>query len=166
MTSGRPSATRVLFRGLACRCPVCGTGGLFVRGVESVRLCAACGWRFERCVGHWIGGNEINVVVTFSAGVVTWLACLPFLGLGAASVVVATVVTAIVGVAFYRPSRGLFFALDYLLDPSPDPASGGASGRGPGSGPPRDPSPPTPAPAPAEPAPAPSDPFIAATPSS
>ena len=119
--SDRPSVVRVLLRGLRCRCPACGVGHVFVRGVESARACGACGWRLERCLGHWIGGNEINVLATFTAGVATWLACLPFLGLGNASVAIATAVTAAFAVGFYRPSRGVFFALDYLLDPVPDP---------------------------------------------
>jgi hypothetical protein len=125
---------------------------VFVRGVESARECDVCGWRFERCLGHWIGGNEINVLATFSAGVATWLACLPIVGLGTASVAIATAVTAAFAVAFYRPSRGLFFALDYLLDPATDPppvSPPGASDRDRDGGhgrdgrdPPRGPSPP------------------------
>ena len=41
-------------------------------------------------------------------------------GMGAVSVTIAVVATAAFSLAFYRPSRGLFFALDYLIDSADD----------------------------------------------
>lgn len=136
--------TRVLVRGLASRCPACGEGRVFVRGVQSARVCAVCGWRLERCLGHWVGGNEINALVTFTAGITVYVGAALAYGLGPVSVWIATVFTGAFGVAFYRPSRSLFFALDYLLDPDPDSESGPPpSDRG-GGGPERNVPPPDP----------------------
>ena len=123
-----PSVTRVLLRGLASRCPACGVGRVFVRGVESARSCDVCLWRIERCFGHWVGGNEINALVTFTAGIAAFIASAFVFGLGPVSVWIATAFTAVVGVAAYRPSRGLFYAIDFLLDPVADPYPSAAPG--------------------------------------
>src|SRR5262245_28155766 len=128
MTSPRRRGIRVMLRGLRARCPACGIGRAFDGGVRSAARCPACGWLFERCPGHWIGGNEINVIATFTTGVVAWIVAALFLGIGTPAAVVATAVTVVFGVAFYRSSRGLFYAIDYLLDPVPDAASPGGDG--------------------------------------
>ncbi len=131
----RSRAFRVLARGLAARCPACGLGHVFGRGVATEAVCRACGWRFERCPGHWVGGNEIDLLASFVSGVLAFVIASLALGIGTAAAVVATAVTAASSVALYRPSRGLFFAMDYLLDPvadvsPPPPAGEGDDGRG------------------------------------
>src|SRR5262245_38355794 len=108
------SVGRVLLRGLRLRCPACGVGRLFERGVHGASRCSACGWRLERCAGHWVGGNEINLLVAFSAGVAVYVASAFAFGLGSVSVTIATATTGVSSLAFYRASRGLFFAIDYL----------------------------------------------------
>jgi len=143
MTSSEPRAFRVIGRGLLARCPACGYGHVFREGVRSATACGVCGWRFERCPGHWVGGNEINLLVSFTAGVPAYvLAALAF-GMGGAAVAIAVATTVVVSLAFYRSSRGLFYALDYLVDPTPDAPVDDGGGRGPdaASSPPNGPPP-------------------------
>ena len=58
---------RLLRRGLARRCPLCGGGQLFRHWVTIVDRCPRCGFRFERIEGHWIGALGINTIVSFAA---------------------------------------------------------------------------------------------------
>jgi uncharacterized protein (DUF983 family) len=122
MSTSRPRVVRVLRHGLAARCPACGRGRVFARGVETEAACGVCGWRFERCPGHWVGGNEINVLATFPAGIAAYAVAVLAFGAGTASLVFATAATVAFSLAFYRSSRGLYFALDYLIDPVADAA--------------------------------------------
>jgi hypothetical protein len=64
-------------RAARLRCPVCGSGGLFVRPVANGgrrRLhlglpasCPRCQLRFDREAGHWTGSLGLNVIVSFTA---------------------------------------------------------------------------------------------------
>ena len=131
MAVTRPSPVTAIARGLGGRCPACGCGHVFRKGtasaplspVASARACEVCGWRFERCDGHWVGGNEVNLLAAFTAGVFAWAIAAAFLGLTPAAAWIATAATGIFSIASYRRCRCVFFALDYLLDPEPDPAS-------------------------------------------
>ena len=120
----RPPVGVVLLRALRVRCPACGRGKVFLRGLESERRCGVCSWRLERGPGHWVGGSEINMLVTFPAGGVVVGAAVLIGGMGPVSVVAVAAATVAVSLLFYRRSRSLFLALDYLVDPTPDPATG------------------------------------------
>jgi hypothetical protein len=98
---------------------------------QSARACEACGWRFERCAGHWVGGNEVNLLAAFTVGVAAWAVSAAFLGLTPAAAWIGTAATGVFSVASYRRSRCVFFALDYLLDPEPDPTVAAARDDGP-----------------------------------
>jgi len=75
--AGQPSRGRMLRRGLARRCPRCGSGHLFNRWFRMVPDCPGCGLHFEKEPGYWVGAVAINtiivgfifavVLVTFSA---------------------------------------------------------------------------------------------------
>lgn len=125
------SAVTVLARGLRGRCPACGRGRVF-RGragaeapgvASSAPDCDACGWRFERCAGHWVGGNEINLLAAFTAGVAAYAVAAAFLGISHAAAWIATAATGVFSVTSYRRCRAVFFAVDFLLDPVPDAGS-------------------------------------------
>src|SRR5262245_5469630 len=128
MAVAPPSSVTALARGLAGRCPACGVGHVFRRRpgraprgvVASARACKACGWRFERCTGHWVGGNEVNLLGSFATGVAAYAAAAAFLGLTPAAAWIATAASGLFSVAAYRRCRCVFFAIDYLLDPEPD----------------------------------------------
>lgn len=155
----RPAVGRVLARALAGRCPACGVGRVFERGLRSVDRCAACGWRFERGPGHWVGGNEVNLLVTYPVCVLAF--AVPAMAFGPSFAVAAAggFAALVFGIAAHRPARCVFFAIDYLVDPAPDGAAGDDDGRngrdgrrrdGPGPFPDDRPpaAPPAPAPAP------------------
>jgi hypothetical protein len=114
---------------------------VFVRWFTSAEECADCGLRFERGPGHWIGGSEINLLVTYPFCVVVFaVPCLLFGG----SWEMATAggaMACVMALAVHRPARGLFFALDYLVEPNWDGGEGEARG---GDG--RDPHPDDPGP--------------------
>ena len=56
----KPSWWRALARGLAKRCPNCGTGHLFPRWLTMVERCPGCGYRFEREEGFFLGAFVVN----------------------------------------------------------------------------------------------------------
>jgi uncharacterized protein (DUF983 family) len=108
----------LVWRGLRLRCPRCGVGKLFQHGYTMYESCGACGWVFEREEGYWTGALAVNLVVTeilifaiifplliTQAPVVLTLA----LGVGAA------ILTPFL---FYRHSKSLWMAMDFLLHPA------------------------------------------------
>ena len=68
MPTKRADVPRVLRRGLTLRCPACGLGRVFLGRFETAVSCGFCGWRFERCPGHWIGGNPSGDIDNLAAG--------------------------------------------------------------------------------------------------
>jgi uncharacterized protein (DUF983 family) len=113
----RPPARVALWRGLACRCPRCGIGAVFVRRLIGADRCSHCGFRFVRGVGHHLGGAEVNVLVTFPVGVLA--AAVPAIVWGASYATAAAggLLAAILGLAVQRPARAVFYAIDYLVEP-------------------------------------------------
>lgn len=115
-----PAVARVLLRAVRERCPACGQGRVFATWIARNDVCPACGWRLERCEGHWIGGSEVTMFVTYP------VAMLPFLAWGLAfgvtpwTALAGALFTIPVTLAVHRRSRCLFYAVDYLLDPAPD----------------------------------------------
>jgi uncharacterized protein (DUF983 family) len=111
---------RLLLRGLARRCPLCGGGGLFHRWFTIVERCPRCGFRFERIEGHWIGALGINTIVSFVAVIVAVIAAFvatyqdesAWVAVGA---IVATAV--VVPLAFYPVSKTLWSAIDLAMRP-------------------------------------------------
>jgi uncharacterized protein (DUF983 family) len=126
----------VLLRGLRARCPACGVGAVFVRAFAMAGSCGGCGFTFERGPGHWVGGNEINLLVTYPTAVVA-LAVPAFLWGGSWITATAGGLLAVaIGLLVHRPARGLFFAIDYLVEPQWSAEDG--DGRGGGDARPRD----------------------------
>jgi uncharacterized protein (DUF983 family) len=111
---------RLLARGAARRCPVCGGGRLFRRWFTIVDNCPRCGFRLERIEGHWIGALGINVVVSFGAVlvavVVAFVATYPD-GSAGAAVAVIVAVAVVVPLAFYPVSKTVWCAIDLAMRP-------------------------------------------------
>jgi uncharacterized protein (DUF983 family) len=117
-----------LARGLRKRCPRCGGGPLFQRGIQAFERCSACGLLFERNFGDtWmftIITDRIPIlfgvaVVYFGFRATNWMMAAVFL-LAMAVPLIATI----------SHRQGLAIALDYLSrlyfpDPS-DEIHGGA----------------------------------------
>ncbi len=110
----------MLRRGLARRCPLCGSGGLFRRWFTIVDRCPRCGFRFERIEGHWLGALGMNSIVSFTAVligvVVAFLLTWPD-GSTAAGVVGVVVVAVAVPLVFYPVSKTLWSAIDLAMRP-------------------------------------------------
>jgi len=111
---------RLLRRGLARRCPLCGSGGLFRRWFTIVDRCPRCGFRLERIEGHWLGALGINTMVSITlvlvAVVVAFIATYPDGSVtGAVAAIVATAV--VVPLAFYPVSKTMWSAIDLAMRP-------------------------------------------------
>lgn len=119
-----PRWADVLPRAFRGRCPVCGDGRIFPAGWRHADVCESCGWRLIRGPGHWVGGNEINVIVTYPFCVLAMMAPAVAIGPSFAAAAVGGVVALAMGLAIHRPARSLFFAIDYMIDPNPDLSAG------------------------------------------
>lgn len=111
---------RLLLRGLARRCPLCGGGHLFRRWFTIVDRCPRCGFRFERIEGHWLGALGLNSIVSFTAVllavVVGFVVTYQDESAGVAlALIVATAV--VVPLAFYPVSKTLWSAVDLAMRP-------------------------------------------------
>src|SRR5262245_43418781 len=102
MPSARATPARILSRGLRGRCPACGVGFVFLRGLASERRCLQCGWRLERGPGHWVGGSEINMLVTFVTAVSVGIPVVLVSDSSPAALAAAVVLTAALSLALYR----------------------------------------------------------------
>lgn len=113
----------MLARGLAKRCPLCGSGKLFTGWFRMKERCPGCGYLFEREEGFFLGAYVINLVV--AQGAVILLAVVPAIVLLARNpdtsivpIVVAGVAGAILApILFYPFSKTVWTAFDLMLRP-------------------------------------------------
>jgi uncharacterized protein (DUF983 family) len=113
--SERPSAGRILWRGLTRRCPRCGAGGLFEKYFALAPRCPRCALVFEREEGYWAGALAINIGLVFAVFVVVFA---PTVALTAPDIPVVELLAVLVPVmvigpiAFYPISKTLWMAID------------------------------------------------------
>jgi uncharacterized protein (DUF983 family) len=112
---------RLLARGLALRCPLCGASGLFRRWFALRQRCPRCNFRLEqRIEGHWLGSLGINTIVSFGALFVTMVVgvalAYPDGGLGPL-LVVSVLVAVLVPLVFFPFSKTLWSAIDLAMRP-------------------------------------------------
>lgn len=111
---------RLLRRGLARRCPLCGGGNLFSHWFTIVDRCPRCGFPLERIEGHWLGALGMNTIVTLAAllvvMVVSFVLTYPN---GPAVVALAAIVATavVVPLAFFPVSKTLWSAIDLAMRP-------------------------------------------------
>ncbi len=114
------TTTRLLVRGIARRCPVCGGGKLFRRWFTIVENCPRCGFRLERIEGHWLGALGINTMVSFAAvlvGVIAvFIATYPDES-GTVAVAIVVAIAVLVPLAFFPVSKTLWSAIDLAMRP-------------------------------------------------
>lgn len=116
----RPSAARTLLRGLARRCPRCGSSRVFRRWLWMVERCPGCGLRFSRVSGHWTGAVGLNLFVTEAAFAAVLLAALvatwpdPPYGWILVAGLATTVVVPLVAHPF---TKTVWTAIDLLMRP-------------------------------------------------
>lgn len=111
---------RLLLRGIAKRCPVCGEAKLFRRWFTIVEHCPQCGFRLERVEGQWLGALGINVVVSFGAVLVAVLvAFAATYNSESVGLAVGIVVAVAIGVPllFFPVSKTLWCAIDIAMRP-------------------------------------------------
>jgi uncharacterized protein (DUF983 family) len=107
---------RALVRAVRLRCPRCGRTPLYA-GVFAMReRCAACGFRYEREQGYFVGAIYVNYAVTAAVAIGTVLALDWTLGLSLTQqLVVGVVLALLVPVVFFRYARSLWLGLDFLI---------------------------------------------------
>ncbi len=108
---------RLLRRALALRCLVCGKGRIFRGMIRSNAYCPACGYRFERENGYFLGAIYINYAIT--GGILVGLVLFHFLLVPMPRwLLVSSGVTfgVVMPVWFSRYARALFMALDLYFD--------------------------------------------------
>ena len=112
--------TVILWRGLAARCPACGSRHIFHRVFQMKEVCPQCSLKFERVEGHWIGSLGVNTTVVFGAMLVG-LKAITFTAYPDANVPLMLVVEislALLGpLLFFPSSRMLWTAIDLLMRP-------------------------------------------------
>lgn len=110
----------MLARGLARRCPLCGSGDMFQSFFLVKERCPRCNFPIHREEGHWIGAIGMNTVVSFGALLVTLLVVFVLTWddrSGAAVFIPAFAVAVVVPVVFFGPSQTLWSAIDLWMRP-------------------------------------------------
>lgn len=122
----RVTQAQIVKRGLANCCPNCGARTLFKSGksFELDESCAACGLKYEKDEGFYLGAMSLNygitLVVALAPVAVLWYAGI----LGARTAVVLAVLGSIaVPLLLYRSSRSWQLMLYYFFLPQHLPAN-------------------------------------------
>jgi uncharacterized protein (DUF983 family) len=118
-------AMRLLVRGLCLRCPRCGARSLFRTWFTMHERCAVCYLRFEREQGYFVGAIYINYGVTAGLALIGSFALEYWARPSLTQQLVLWVgFCGVFPVVFFRHSRGLWLALDYIFDPVEDERPG------------------------------------------
>src|SRR5581483_5364061 len=111
---------RILARGVRLRCPRCGETALFRGWFTMARECALCGLRFERAQGYWVGAIYVNYGVTVTIALAGYFGLWWWRAPSATTqLLIWAPFVAVFPLWFFRYSRGLWLALEYLLNPEP-----------------------------------------------
>lgn len=108
----------VLGRGLRLRCPRCGEAPLFTGWFTMPPRCGFCGMTFERAQGYFVGAIYVNYAVTVTIAVGGYLILWARTGMSTAAQLALWVPFVVLfPLWFFRYSRSLWLALEYLLNP-------------------------------------------------
>jgi Protein of unknown function (DUF983) len=121
--TSKPTRGRMLRRGLAKRCPLCGSAGLFTGWFRMKERCPGCGYLFEREEGFFLGAYLINLAI--AEGLVVLLAVVPTIVLLARNpdtdvvpILIAGLIGAVVApMVFYPFSKTIWTAFDLMMRP-------------------------------------------------
>ncbi len=114
-TRGSARVLRILGRGLRLRCPRCGRAALYAGWFAMHPRCEACGLRYEREQGYFVGAIYLNYAVTVGVAVGAVLALDWVIGLTlAAQLAVGIALAALIPLAFFRYARSLWLSVGYL----------------------------------------------------
>ena len=82
--------------------------------------CALCGLRFERAQGYFVGAIYVNYAVTVILAIGGFFLLWAGLGLSTgAQLAVLVPIVVVFPLWFFRYSRSLWLAVEYLLNPEP-----------------------------------------------
>lgn len=112
---------RLVWRAVRLRCPACGQAKIFRGWLAMYESCAACGRRFQRDAGYFLGSIYFNYAVT--GLLVTAMYFAMYFGdvLGDEQRLALLMVFVIVFPAwFFRYARALWMAADEYFDPWPN----------------------------------------------
>ncbi|GCF07738.1 DUF983 domain-containing protein [Dictyobacter arantiisoli] len=109
----------LLLRGLTQRCPICGRGKLFCGIFKMNEQCPVCHFTFEREEGYYTSAMAINLVISefIAAGIVLPMAFNPGIPVLTA-MLIGCPIALILPLLLYRPSRGMWLAMDHYLNPT------------------------------------------------
>jgi uncharacterized protein (DUF983 family) len=106
----------VLARALRLRCPRCGRARLFSGWFAMDDPCPACGLRYEREQGYFVGAIYVNYALTTAVTLGTVLGLDALVGLTLmAQLGLGVALGALVPFLFFRYSRSLWLAIDFLV---------------------------------------------------
>lgn len=105
-------------RALKLKCPRCGQGNLFRRWFSMPERCSACGMKFERGPGYYLGSTYFNYGVTAMLTTVMFLFGRLYLGIrGDVLLPPLAVFTIIFPLLLFRHARAWWLAMDCHFDP-------------------------------------------------
>jgi uncharacterized protein (DUF983 family) len=110
-----------LLRGLLLRCPYCGRGKLFRRGLAMYDRCLVCGWHFEREEGYWTGAIAVNMAVTALLIVIILVPVAIALATSQIPVLELMIVSLplpiVLPLLFFRHSKSFWMSFDIMMHP-------------------------------------------------
>ena len=110
----------LLGRGLRLRCPRCGESRLFTGWFAMLPRCGFCGLRFERAQGYFVGAIYVNYGVTVLIAMAGYFVLWNTTTISTAGQLALWVPFVVLfPLWFFRYSRSLWLALEYLLNPEP-----------------------------------------------
>jgi uncharacterized protein (DUF983 family) len=114
----RARAAQIARRALRLRCPRCGASPLFRGWFTMERECRLCGLLFERAQGYFVGAIYINYAVTAVIAVGGYFVLWTWTNLStAAQFAIWVPFLVMFPLWFFRWSRSLWLALEYLVNP-------------------------------------------------
>ena len=113
---GTGRVRRVLVRAVRLRCPRCGRSPLYAGWFRMHERCAACGLRYEREQGYFVGAIYVNYAVTTIIAVTGFLLTWRDVPI-AVELMVWGVFVVLFPLWFFRYSRSLWLGLEFLVNP-------------------------------------------------
>lgn len=115
---------QIVIRGLRNRCPNCGEGALFEKGLKAYKECPKCGVSLDRGEGFYLGSMCINYGIT----IICYLIPLLFLAVYGVISVTTAVALGLAGsilfpALFYRSSRSWWIMSYFYFLPQELPAN-------------------------------------------
>jgi uncharacterized protein (DUF983 family) len=115
----KTSLGTLIGRALWLRCPVCGGGRLFRRGLLMHSRCTNCGLRFEREPGYWLGSIYVNYGLTALIVTFSYFALYFSEALEPTQILwLLTAFCVLFPLWFFRYARAIWMAFDLYFDPA------------------------------------------------